>query len=81
MRVPIAGESWMSHTTHVKGFDSFTTSTYAEGAGPLREALGAAGHDVTYLPTTSPPPPSPPAPRRCGPSTWSSSPTSASTRC
>jgi uncharacterized membrane protein len=50
MRVLIAGESWMSHTTHVKGFDSFTTSTYAEGAGPMREALATGGHDVTYLP-------------------------------
>lgn len=50
MRVLLAGESWMSHTIHVKGFDSFTTSTYAEGAGPLREALAAGGHEVVYLP-------------------------------
>jgi uncharacterized membrane protein len=48
LRVLIAGESWMSHTTHVKGFDSFTTSTYAEGVGPLRDALD--GHQVRYLP-------------------------------
>ena len=30
-KILIAGESWMSHTVHVKGFDSFTTSVYEEG--------------------------------------------------
>lgn len=49
MRVLLAGESWMSHTIHVKGFDSFTTSTYEEGAGWLIRALQAGGHEVTYL--------------------------------
>jgi len=46
----IAGESWMMHTIHVKGFDSFTTSAYAEGVGWLRSALLAAGHTVRFLP-------------------------------
>jgi uncharacterized membrane protein len=50
MRVLIAGESWMTHSIHVKGFDSFTTSSYHEGVGPLRTALERAGHAVTYLP-------------------------------
>ena len=50
MRVLIAGESWMTHSIHVKGFDSFTTSSYHEGVGPLRKALEATGHPVTYLP-------------------------------
>ena len=27
-KVLLAGESWMSYTTHVKGFDSFYTSVY-----------------------------------------------------
>jgi uncharacterized membrane protein len=49
-RVLIAGESWVSTTTHVKGFDSFTTSTYAEGADDLRAALGAGGFEVDFLP-------------------------------
>ena len=44
-RVLLAGESWVSTTTHVKGFDSFTTSTYAEGADDLaigeKERFGA----------------------------------------
>lgn len=48
--VLIAGESWMMHTIHVKGFDSFTTSAYAEGVEWLRAALLAAGHQVRFLP-------------------------------
>jgi uncharacterized membrane protein len=50
MKVLIAGESWMTHSIHVKGFDSFTTSSYNEGVGPLKQALLDAGHDVEYLP-------------------------------
>jgi uncharacterized membrane protein len=50
MKILLAGESWMSHTTHVKGFDSFTTSSYHEAAGPMIEAFRAHGHEVTYLP-------------------------------
>jgi uncharacterized membrane protein len=49
-RVLLAGESWVSTTTHVKGFDSFTTSTYAEGADDLRAALAAGGFAVDFLP-------------------------------
>ncbi len=49
-RVLLAGESWMKHTIHVKGFDSFTTSEYEEGAGELIAALEEGGHDVTFLP-------------------------------
>lgn len=50
MKVLLAGESWMTHSVHVKGFDSFTTSSYHEGAGPLIAALQDAGHEVEYLP-------------------------------
>jgi uncharacterized membrane protein len=49
-RVLLAGESWVSTTTHTKGFDSFTTSTYAEGADDLRAALAAGGFEVDFLP-------------------------------
>lgn len=49
-RILIAGESWVMHTIHIKGFDEFTTSAYAEGVGWLRDALEAAGHEVVYLP-------------------------------
>lgn len=46
----IAGESWVSHTIHQKGFDSFTTTEYAEGVFWLRRALQRAGYAVTFLP-------------------------------
>jgi uncharacterized membrane protein len=49
-RVLIAGESWLTQSTHVKGMDSFTTSAYVEGVEPLRRALKARGHEVTHLP-------------------------------
>jgi hypothetical protein len=49
-RVLLAGESWFSYTVHQKGFDTFTTSEYTEGAGEFLAALRGAGHDVTYVP-------------------------------
>jgi uncharacterized membrane protein len=49
-RVLIAGESWVTHSIHQKGFDAFTTTSYHEGVGPLRAALESAGCHVTYLP-------------------------------
>ena len=50
MRVLLAGESWVTHSVHVKGVDSFNTSSYTEGADRLREALAAANLEVDYLP-------------------------------
>ena len=50
LRVLMAGESWMTHSLHVKGFDSFTTSTYMEGGSALLIALRSCGVDVTYQP-------------------------------
>ena len=49
-RVLVAGESWTTTSIHVKGFDSFTTVAYEEGVGALRDALVAAGHEVTFMP-------------------------------
>lgn len=49
-RVLIAGESWVTHSIHQKGFDSFTTTSYHEGVGPLRAALESGGWEVGYLP-------------------------------
>ena len=42
-KVLLAGESWMSYTTHVKGFDSFYTSTYETGEKWLVAALDKKG--------------------------------------
>lgn len=44
------GESWRTHAVHQKGFDSFSTSDYVEGADVFIGALRDAGHAVTYLP-------------------------------
>jgi uncharacterized membrane protein len=50
MRVLLCGESWVTHSLHIKGVDSFTTSSYVEGADHLRAALQAGGVQVDYLP-------------------------------
>lgn len=50
-RVLIAGESWMTHSIHQKGFDSFTTTEYVEGVDALRSALVAGGYVVDYQPS------------------------------
>ncbi len=49
-RVLLAGESWTTTSTHTKGFDTFVTSSYAEGGGDFIAALRATGHTVTYQP-------------------------------
>jgi uncharacterized membrane protein len=49
-RILIAGESWMTTSTHVKGVDEFSVHSYVEGVGPLRDALTARGHQVVHLP-------------------------------
>lgn len=49
MRILLAGESWTTHSIHVKGFDTFTTSEYVEGAGQLLDGLNDAGHEVVYV--------------------------------
>lgn len=49
-KVLLAGESWMSYTTHVKGFDSFYTSSYETGEKWLKKALVEGGYEVTFLP-------------------------------
>ncbi|WP_443660174.1 glutamine amidotransferase [Clostridium algidicarnis] len=49
-KVLIAGESWVSHTIHTKGFDSFTTSVYAEGVEFIRRALEEGEHEIEFMP-------------------------------
>src|SRR5690606_33121045 len=48
--VLIAGESWIMHAIHQKGFDSFTTTAYGEGHQWLSAALTSGGWNVTHLP-------------------------------
>lgn len=40
----------MSFTTHVKGFDTFTTSIYESGEKWLKAALEEGGYEVEFLP-------------------------------
>ena len=49
-KVLLAGESWMSYTTHVKGFDSFYTSVYETGEKWLKNALEESGYEVEFMP-------------------------------
>lgn len=46
----IAGESWITHSVHIKGFDSFITNAYEEGVQWLRRALERADYAVEFLP-------------------------------
>lgn len=50
VRVLVAGESWTTHSVHIKGFDSFETSSYAEGGTEMIAAMRAGGIGVTYQP-------------------------------
>lgn len=50
-RVLIAGESWVTHSIHQKGFDSFNTTEYVEGVDALRSALVGGGYRVDYQPS------------------------------
>ncbi|MFN8589958.1 MAG: glutamine amidotransferase [Thermomicrobiales bacterium] len=49
-RVLLAGETWVMHTIHQKGFDSFTTTEYGTGHRWLQAALEAGGWQVDHLP-------------------------------
>lgn len=49
-RVLLAGETWVMHTIHQKGVDSFTTTEYATGHRWLQAALEAGGWQVDHLP-------------------------------
>ena len=51
VKVLFAGESWMTHSMHVKGFDSFDMSSYHEGGTEMIAAMRAGGIDVTYQPS------------------------------
>lgn len=41
---------WHIHMIHSKGYDSFTSSKYEEGATWLLECLRKGGVDIDYMP-------------------------------
>lgn len=51
MKVLFIGESWFIHMIHAKGYDTFESSKYEEGATHLLECLRGAGVDVDYMPS------------------------------
>ena len=49
-KILLAGESWSTTSIHTKGFDSFITSAYAEGAADFIAAVERGGHTVEFQP-------------------------------
>ena len=47
----LAGKSWVTTGTHIKGFDQFATVTFHLGAEPLVEALKGSPFDLRYMPS------------------------------
>ena len=50
LKVLIAGESWMTAATHLKGWDFFSSVTFHTGVEHLQRALARHQVDVVYLP-------------------------------
>jgi len=50
-KILLAGESWQSTSTHVKGFDLFTGSEYETGHTFIKEALEENGFVVEHMPS------------------------------
>ncbi len=48
-RVLLAGESWISQSTHYKGFDSFSSTTFHSGADAFIEAAAKEGIVVEQM--------------------------------
>lgn len=50
LKLLLAGESWMTTATHIKGWDQFDSATYHRGADDFVAAMKAAGIDIEYMP-------------------------------
>lgn len=50
IKVLLAGESWISVSTHNKGFDQFSAGDYQIGIGPLQAALADSDVQLTHMP-------------------------------
>ncbi len=48
-KILFVGESWVKHTTHIKGFDQFTSVEYEEGAGVFLGCLERDGFQTEYV--------------------------------
>ncbi|MFA4949014.1 MAG: glutamine amidotransferase [Candidatus Krumholzibacteriia bacterium] len=50
LMVLLAGESWVTHTTHIKGVDYFVQSGYGEGIRWIKGAIEGGGHEFFHIP-------------------------------
>jgi uncharacterized membrane protein len=50
LTVLLVGESWFTMSIHQKGFDTFQTADYTEGAGDFIAAVQGFGATVRYIP-------------------------------
>lgn len=50
MKILFIGESWHIHMIHSKGYDSFTSSKYEEGAEYLLSCLRKENVEIDYMP-------------------------------
>ena len=48
-KILFVGESWLKHTTHIKGFDQFTSVEYEEGASVFLGCLERGGFETEYV--------------------------------
>ncbi|SNR46073.1 glutamine amidotransferase [Puniceibacterium sediminis] len=48
-KILLIGESWVSSSTHYKGFDAFGSTTFHSGAGPFLKAMEGTGFEVTHM--------------------------------
>jgi uncharacterized membrane protein len=53
MKVLLVGESWIVHSSHIKGVDSFVQSGYGIGTKWIKKALEQSGHQFEHLPAHS----------------------------
>lgn len=51
IKVLLAGESWVSNSTHFKGWDFFSSTVYETGFVYLQKALVSAGMNFTHMPS------------------------------
>ena len=49
-KILLAGESWTSTATHIKGWDQFPSVTHHRGADEFVSILSGADFDITYMP-------------------------------
>lgn len=49
MKVLLVGETWVSHATHYKGFDSFSSTTFHNGATKFLSAMQERGIGIQQI--------------------------------